>query len=318
MRSNTISVSVIFTVLFSTFGVWSFDSDSPPKPTLLRVQSRAISTAKYNLVPSTSFRYGNWGGPGWSGGQEVNYIPSMPAAPVDDLDTYCQNHDYAYSNAIAAWFATRDAANQQYATAVANANQQYALTSNNANNTYSASYNAAEQKYSAAVNTANQVYSAAMAAAKTAIARAAALANYTTAVTQANLVRIAAESAAYAACQVAKATAYTACQVTIGAAVVLCNTVKAPAYTLAMARYVTANKILSDSAGNLTWLPASSTHSPMSGWHYNNSQGEFPASAYDCLMLKIVVLSYNFRNDCKYGITLTANIFPFTGVLPPL
>ena len=53
------------------------------------------------LVP----RYGNWGGPGWTGGQETPYEKLNPEQqkallePIDEMDALFKTHDLCYSNA---------------------------------------------------------------------------------------------------------------------------------------------------------------------------------------------------------------------------
>ena len=45
--------------------------------------------------------YGNWGGPGWAGGERVpeNVEPDWDVVGKDDLDLLFRSHDHAYWNA---------------------------------------------------------------------------------------------------------------------------------------------------------------------------------------------------------------------------
>lgn len=58
----------------------------------------------YTPLPNGGFiYYGNWGGPGWTGGQTVPYEDLTQeqqknlAAPIDDQDACYQDHDLCYS-----------------------------------------------------------------------------------------------------------------------------------------------------------------------------------------------------------------------------
>jgi len=58
-----------------------------------------------HIVPNGFIYYGNWGGPGWTGGQTAPYEDLTPqqqaklAAPIDDQDACYKSHDICYSNA---------------------------------------------------------------------------------------------------------------------------------------------------------------------------------------------------------------------------
>jgi RHS repeat-associated protein len=58
-----------------------------------------------HLVPGGFRYYGNWGGPGWTGGQTVPYEDLSPqqqaklAPPIDDQDACYEEHDLCYSRA---------------------------------------------------------------------------------------------------------------------------------------------------------------------------------------------------------------------------
>jgi hypothetical protein len=53
----------------------------------------------YKIVLSRSFRYGNWGGSGFSNGKEGGNPRVCTAACVDDLDRAFMDHDQAYAAA---------------------------------------------------------------------------------------------------------------------------------------------------------------------------------------------------------------------------
>ena len=50
------------------------------------------------LVPT----YGNWGGPGWSGGewQSDTNLTKWDVKPIDNMDAMFRDHDMAYQTAI--------------------------------------------------------------------------------------------------------------------------------------------------------------------------------------------------------------------------
>ena len=51
-----------------------------------------------HLIPT----YGNWGGPGWSGGVFVDFPnkPDYTVAPVDEMDALFKEHDEAYQSGV--------------------------------------------------------------------------------------------------------------------------------------------------------------------------------------------------------------------------
>jgi RHS repeat-associated protein len=57
------------------------------------------------LLPNGFFYYGNWGGPGWTGGSVKPYENMTPddrshlAPPIDEQDLCYMNHDICYANA---------------------------------------------------------------------------------------------------------------------------------------------------------------------------------------------------------------------------
>lgn len=59
--------------------------------------SEAMAAARDKLLGGSNVmqRYGNWVGPGWWGGSEMDSHPGM-LAPVDDLDAVAQKHDFGY------------------------------------------------------------------------------------------------------------------------------------------------------------------------------------------------------------------------------
>lgn len=69
-------------------------SEPPNTTKVIREVTYATRDAAFggkNVV----MRYGNWLGPGWWGGSELDSRPGM-LAPIDDLDRTAQRHDFGY------------------------------------------------------------------------------------------------------------------------------------------------------------------------------------------------------------------------------
>ena len=68
--------------------------NSPGLPTRL---AEAMAAARDRMLGGANIaqRYGNWLGPGWWGGSELDSRSGM-LAPIDDLDAAAQKHDFGY------------------------------------------------------------------------------------------------------------------------------------------------------------------------------------------------------------------------------
>lgn len=63
-------------------------------PTRLKESAAAVADLGMGGL-NVMWRYGNWLGPGWWGGSELDSRPGM-SPPIDDLDAVAQKHDFGY------------------------------------------------------------------------------------------------------------------------------------------------------------------------------------------------------------------------------
>ena len=94
---NAKRISVLAAIALAVSAEFSLAQNNSKLP----YQTRGTRT---DMTPSDStpgqngIRYGNWCGPGWSGGVDVskNNGKSGTAGPVDSLDAACKKHDEVY------------------------------------------------------------------------------------------------------------------------------------------------------------------------------------------------------------------------------
>ncbi len=94
---NAKRISVLAAIALAVSAEFSLAQNNSKLP----YQTRGTRT---DMKPSdstpgqTGIRYGNWCGPGWSGGVDVskNNGKSGTAGPVDSLDAACKKHDEVY------------------------------------------------------------------------------------------------------------------------------------------------------------------------------------------------------------------------------